>query len=224
MAVERAPVGVPALRRADERAHHVLVGRDREQQRHVDVHALVQGGLDRRDPLGRGGDLDHQVGPVDQPPVQPGLLERPLGVVRQPRRDLERDVAVVAVGLVVDGAQDVGGELDVADGQPPVHLARGQALVRRCREVGVVVGRAEDRLLEDGRVGGDPAQGVLVDHPGELAALEHPPLDLVEPHAGARRGQRREALVDLLDAHPCTPLSTALARSATFSPVNPKCS
>ena len=195
VAVERQAVGVPALHRADVRAHHVLVGGDAEQQRDVDVHPLVQRRLDRRDARRRRRDLDHQVGPVDEPPVEPRLLDRPLRVVRQPRRDLERDVAVVAAGVVVDAAQHVGGELDVADREAAVDLARGQALVGRLGHVLVVVGRAEDRLLEDRRVRRDAAQRVLLDHPGELAALDHAAPDLVEPDARAGGRQRREALV-----------------------------
>ena len=96
VAVERLALGVAALHRAEERLHHALVVGDREQQRDVDVHALVQRLLDRRDPLVGGGDLDHQVRAVDEVPVHAGLLERALGVVREARRDLERDVAVVA--------------------------------------------------------------------------------------------------------------------------------
>ena len=225
MAVERQAFGLAAPHRADVGPHHVLVGPDAEQQRDVDVHPLVQGGLDRRDPLGRGGDLDHQVGPVDEPPVHPRLLERPVGVVRQPRRDLERDVAVEAAAVLVHAAQHVGGELHVAHREPAVDLARRQALGGGLGDVGVVVGRAEDRLLEDRRVRRDPAERVLLDHPGQLAALDHAAADLVEPDARPGGGERREALVDR-GAHAAAPslASTARARSATAAPVNPKCS
>ena len=224
VAVERQPFGAAALHRADVRAHDVLVRRDAEQQRHVDVHALVQRGLDRRGPRARGGDLDHQVRPVDQAPVHAGLLDRPVGVVREARGDLERHVAVDAVRVVVDGAQHVGRELHVADGQAAVDLPRGEALLRGVGDVGVVVGRPEDRLLEDRGVGGHAAERVLLHHPPQLAALDHPAADLVQPDAGARGGQRREPLVDRRDAHALFVLSrTALARSATASPVNPKC-
>ena len=168
VAVERLALVLPALVRADERLHHALVVRDREQQRDVDVHALVQRLLDRREPLLGGGDLDHQVRAVDQAPVHPRLLERALGVVRQPRRDLERHVAVVAAGLVVDRAQHVGGELHVAHRQPAVDLARGEALAGGGGEVVVVVGRAEDRLLEDRRVRGD-ARAASPPRPGGRA-------------------------------------------------------
>ena len=133
VAVERLALGQPALVGVDEGVHHALVVRHREQQRDVDVHALVQRLLDRREPLLGGGDLDHHVRAVDEAPVHPRLLERALGVVRQPRRHLERDVAVVAAGLVVDRPQHVGGELHVAHRQPAVDLARGEPLAGGAR-------------------------------------------------------------------------------------------
>ncbi len=216
VAVERLALLVAALRRAHERLHHALVGLDREQQRDVDVEALVERLLDRRDPRVGGGDLDHHVGAVDELPVLARLLERALRVVGEPRRDLERDVAVLAARLVVDGAQHVAGGLDVAHGHAAVDLAGAQALARQRLELGVVVGRAEDRLLEDRRVGGHAAQRVLLDHALELAALDHAAAELVEPDAGPRLGERGEALVDVCDAH----LETS-ARPTHALPVSP---
>src|SRR5215203_4687112 len=62
--------------------------------------------------------------------------------------------------LLVDRPQDVGGELDVAHREPAVDLPRGEALLRCGADVVVVVGGAEDRLLEDRRVRRDAAQRV----------------------------------------------------------------
>ena len=163
MDVERQALGVAALQTADVGLGDPRVGVDAEQERHVDVAPLVDHLLDRRQALVGARDLDHQVGAVDQVPVQARLLHRALGVVGQARRDLERDEAVGAARLVVDAAQHVGGLLDVLDGDRPVDLARGLALLGELLDLLVVVGRAEDRLLEDRRVGGQPAQGQLVD-------------------------------------------------------------
>ena len=91
----------------------------------------------------------------------------------------------------------------------------------------LVVGGAEDRLLEDRRVGGHAAQRVLLDEPLELAAGDQAAADLVEPDARAGRRQRRKPLVRLrADAHARAPSrsTTARARAATFSGVKPKCS
>ena len=49
-----------------------------------------------------------------------------------------------------------------------------------------------DRLLEDRRVGGHPAQVILVDQPLELAARVEIPADVVEPDALAELGQSLE--------------------------------
>ena len=210
MAVERQALRVAALHRADEGLHHLLVGADREQQRHVDVHALVQRLLDRGDAGLGGRDLDHQVRAVDQAPVLARLLERALGVVREAGRDLERDVAVLAAGLLVHARERVRGQLDVPDGEAAVDLAGAQALARGGGEVLVVVGGAEDRLLEDRGIRGHPAQRVLLDHAGQLAALDHAPAELVEPDARSRRGQRRQALGDVRGAHLTASLQGAL--------------
>ena len=201
VAVERQALGLPALHRGDVRLHHLLVGRDGEQKRDVDVEALVERLLDRGHARVRRRDLDHHVGPVDQAPVQARLLERALRVVGQARRHLERHVAVHAAALVVHGPQHVGGHLHVADREAAVHLAGGQALAGPLGEVVVVVGRAEDGLLEDGRVGGDAAQGLLHHHPLELAGLDHPAAELIEPDARPGRREGGEAFVDGRDAH-----------------------
>ena len=219
VAVERLALRVAALHGVEERLHHALVERDREQQRDVDVEALVERLLDRGDPGVGGRDLDHHVGPVDQAPVLARLLERALGVVGEPRRDLERHVAVLAAGLVVDRAQHVAGELDVLDRHPAVDLARAQALAGERGELLVVVGGAEDRLLEDRRIRGDAAERVLLHHALELAGFDGAPPDLIEPDAGPGRGQRGKALVDLLDAHGLRSLpSSDVGRKLAQSP------
>ena len=110
-----------------------------------------------------------------------------------------------------------------------------RALVALARELGqllVVVGAAEDRLLEDRRVGGDAAQRVLADHPLELARLDQAAPDLVEPDARAGLGQGGQPLVHSLRQRSYLLLLSGLdalrtarrACSATFSGVNPKCS
>src|SRR5207244_12528883 len=70
-----------------ERLGDLRVRLDREEQRDVDVHALVDRLLDRRHALVRPRDLDHRVGPVEELPIHPRLLEGPLGVAREPWRD-----------------------------------------------------------------------------------------------------------------------------------------
>ena len=87
-----------ALQAVEEGVHDLVVAGQGEDQRDVDADALGQAGGDRRDALPGGRDLDEQVGPVDQPPQRPGLGDRRLGVVGQPRVDLDRHPPVHPVG------------------------------------------------------------------------------------------------------------------------------
>jgi hypothetical protein len=213
-----------ALEAADERLGDALVGGHREEQRDVDVQPLVDHLLDRGDALLGAGDLDHQVGAIDALPVLARLLHRLLGVEGEVRVDLEGHVAVVARGLVVDAPQHVAAALDVGDRERLVDLARRPALAGELPELVVVVGRAEDRLVEDRRVGRDAAQRVLLDEAAELAALDELAADLVEPDARAGRCEGREALVHLLRGHGYSLSRSTTARpvAATRSGVNPK--
>ena len=201
MAIQRLARLQPALHRADVGLHHPLVGLDAEQQRDVDVQAVEERLFDRRDARVGRGDLDHQVRAVDQVPVHAALLERAVGVVGEARGDLPGHVAVDAAGLVIDGAQNVAGGLHVVQRHRPVDLAGGLALVGERLELVVVVGGAEDRLLEDRGVGGHATQRFLGHHPRQLAGVDQTPVQLVEPDARARRGQRGEALVHCGCAH-----------------------
>ncbi len=110
-------------------------------------------------------------------------------------RDLQAHDAVDA-GLLVDWAQRIGGAPDVLHRQPLVdggHVHRG--IFRQERGDGVVVLVAPaDGLLEDGGVGGEAAEGVLLHEPLKLAALHETAADVVEPEGlalgadGAGRG------------------------------------
>jgi hypothetical protein len=82
--------------------HHGAVPVEGEDQGDVHADALGEGGGDRGQAFDGGGDLDHRVGSVHQPPQQSGLRDRGLGVAGQPWVDLDRDAAVDAVGAVVD--------------------------------------------------------------------------------------------------------------------------
>ena len=62
--------------------------------------ALGEDGGDGGQPFHGGGDLDQHVGPVDDLRQFQGLFDGGLGVVRQPRVDLDGDPPVDVVGLV----------------------------------------------------------------------------------------------------------------------------
>ncbi len=182
------PAGVAALARERLQPRevglgHRLVGLEGEQQRDVDIDPVADERLDGRNPGRRGRHLDHHVDAVHRLPQTTGLVERGLGVVGEVGRDLQADVAVAAAAAVVDRAQDVGDVLDVVDGQDLVGaLGVEIAPARQLLELDLVVGRAGDRLLEDGGVGRDTAQAVLVQEPPQLATRDEAPPDVVEPH------------------------------------------
>jgi hypothetical protein len=97
------------------------------------------------------------------------------------RRDLEADEAVAPVALVVERAKHVRGVAHVLDGQGLVDLERRLAGPGELGDGLLVVLALVDGLLEDGRVRGDAAQAVALDHPRKLAGADQAALDEVEP-------------------------------------------
>ena len=174
---------------------HLLVARDGEQQRDVDVDAAGGELLDRGDPGLGGGHLDHHVGPGEPAPQLERLLDRGLGVVGEVGRALERDEPVASVALVVGGAQQVGGPADVVERELEEQLLRvahpggdgGAQLV-------VVAVGAGDRLGEDRRVRGRAGHRAVGDQRGEVAAVQQLARERVEPDRDAGVVQRLEAV------------------------------
>src|SRR5664280_3732229 len=97
------------------------------------------------------------------------LLVRALAVVGERGIDLDRDVAVEARRLLVDGAEEVAGLSDVVLRQAEEDLARVAIERGQLAQFGVVPVAPVERLLEDGRVARDPAHGILANQPLELA-------------------------------------------------------
>ena len=80
------------------------------------------------------------------------------------RRHLQADVAVDVVGAIVDRAQDIRGHLDVPNGELLEDSGGvGYALAYQPANGLVVVATPVDRFLEDGGIGGDADNGVLID-------------------------------------------------------------
>ena len=146
-------------------------------------------------PAMRGGDLDQQVGPVDDLPQLDGLRDGLVGVVGQPRVDLDGHPAVDAVGRLVLLGQHVAGVADVvggdgADGGVDVGAALGEFL-----DLLVVGGALGQRGLEDRRVGGDADDALGVDQLLQVAGLQPLAGQVVQPDGDARGGQGREVRV-----------------------------
>ncbi len=162
-----ASVGVQRLQPGDVGLRHLIILIEREHQGNVDVDPLTDERLDGRHALGRGGHLDHHVGPIDGCEQPTRFRDGPLRVIRQVWAHLQADVAVGAVGGVVDGTEHVGGHLNVLDGQGLVYLLGGQlvagrsGLLPKTAQLVVVVVAAGDSFLEDRGIGRHAAQPLV---------------------------------------------------------------
>src|SRR3989441_6174147 len=180
--VDRLPGFAPRFQGPHIRLGDLPVVLEREQQRDIDVYAVGQETLDRRPSLARPGHLDHHVRPVDRGPQSPGLSDRARGITREGRRHFKRDESIGALRRVIDRAKRIRGGAHVFSGQEFEDLSIGSGRRGDPRERSVVIGAAADRVLEDRRVGRHTAQPV-VDHPLELAGLQHAASEVVEPDA-----------------------------------------
>ncbi len=178
-----AAVRLQRLEARDVGLGHRQIGVDGEEQRDIDVDPLADQGADGRNARLRPRDLDHQVRPVDRPPEPPRLGDGLLGVQGQIGRDLQADEAVGPVAGVVDRPQQIGGLLDVGDGEVLEHIDH---LRVRCRQERaqpiVIVAAVADRLFEDRGIGGHALDAVVLDQALQPAALEDLAVDEVQPH------------------------------------------
>ena len=92
---------------------------------------------------------------------------------------------------VVERAEEVAGGLHVGHGQAGVDFVGGFALQREGLDGRIIVGGIADGLGEDGRVGGDAAQGFVVDTVLKLTVDKDGAADKVQP----------QALVELADVN-----------------------
>ncbi len=189
-ALDAAQVG---LRRGQ-----VLLGR--EQQGHVDRHALVDRFLDRPVAGRRARDLDEQVAASGLRVDAPGGLDAAGGIVSQQRRDLHGHPAVDPAGGFVHGREQVRGAAQVLQRQLQEQRLAGGAGAVLLADAGVVGVGAPDRLVEDRRIRGQSCQPVLGDPAFEGPVVQHLPGDVVQPQALADGAQSLQVLVH------CNPL------------------
>ena len=183
--VDRLALLHASLQAPDEGTCDVLVDLHREHQRDVDVDPIGDALLDRRQPFVRCWDLDKNIGPPDPIEEVVGHRDRALGVVGDPRQDLDADVPVFVLGLFVDGLEHVRRQLDILDDQAQHDLFVGLAGDHQSLQRRVIVAAAADRLFEDGGVRGHADDGILLDHSLELTGRHQAPADVVEPDTGA---------------------------------------
>src|SRR5476649_349688 len=93
----------------------------REQQCDIDINALADELLDRRQAGLCRRYLDHQVNATNRPPEPPRLNDRCLGAHREIRRDFEADITVPAFRRIVDGAQRIRRVPDIFHREPLVY-------------------------------------------------------------------------------------------------------
>src|SRR5262249_16582285 len=151
--------------------------------RDVDRHARKNRLLDRRQPFLRTRDLDEEIRSPCPRMQLFGLGDGTRRVVREQRRNLQRDPTVDAVRRVVDGPEQVGSLRQILERQFEKEL-----LIRRVLPYfltdGRIIGLAlSNGMVEDGGVGGEPGDRQLVDVALERAARQQIPGDVVEAEA-----------------------------------------
>jgi hypothetical protein len=190
-----AALGFEVLQPRRVRLGDRQIGVGREEQGDVDVDPLADQLADGGDAGRRSWDLDHQIGTVDRMPQPARLLDGGRRVHRQIGRDLEADVAVLAAQAVVDRPEQVGGGLDVGDGEAFVEIDDlGVALGQDGLQPGVIGVALADGLLEDRGVGGEAPDSILLDQALELAVLEDLLVEEVEPDGLARLAELQQRI------------------------------
>jgi hypothetical protein len=155
----------------------------REQQRDIDRNAGEDRRLDGGKPFRGTGYLDEEVGLAGAPMEIARGRERFVGVMRQKRRDLERDPAVDPVGAGEDGPEQLRGPGQVRERQ-----SEEQVLCRAGRgpafgNVRVIGSGVLDRMIEDRGIRGEACDGELVDVALQGAVVQQLAGDVVEPQA-----------------------------------------
>ncbi len=96
-------------------------------------------------------------------------------------RYFQADIAIPFLGLLIDRPHDVRRKTNIPDGQRFVNGLGILGLLPDLRKDLRVIRTADDGFLEDGRIGGDALQAVLLDHPLQLAAGQECVTDVIEP-------------------------------------------
>ena len=168
--VQIVAVGVSLGDALDEGVDDLLVALEREDQGDVDGDALGQGGGDCRQAFEGCRNLNHGVRTVDLLPELDSLLLGGFGLVSQTRIHLDGDAAVNEIGGFGDLTEDVGGVAHVGGGE----LADSGLNVNLAEflKLGVVRADLAQGLLEDGRVGGDANDVLVLDELLQVAGLD----------------------------------------------------
>src|SRR5437016_1339693 len=130
---------------------------------------------------GRARDLDVQIGALGLAVDARGGVDAARGVAREQRRHFHRYPAVDAVGGVEDRTEQIGSSAQIFERQ--LHEQRFTGLSRLCLVADAVVvgGAVADRLVENGRVRGQPRDRELVHVAAQSAIVEDLTGNVVQP-------------------------------------------
>src|SRR5208283_940113 len=134
-------------------------------------------------------------------PQPPSLVEGTVGVVREVWRYFEAYVAVALFRALVNGTEQVGRVLNIADCQQFIASLGVEfgAAGERVEKI-LVLRRAGNGLFENRGIRRHPAQAVFLDQALQLAALQQVAADVVEPDGLAeslKLGERIRGLCGL---------------------------
>ena len=153
----------------------------REQQRDVDRNAVEDRLLDRWKAFGCAGDLDEEVRPGSARMQLRGHPDGVDRVVGEQRRDFKRDPAVGTKTRIESRPEQVGGLLQVFQRKFEEQALARQPAIHQLADCGVVCAAAADRMLEDGRIRGQPGHRQIGDVPRKRAACQQLTGEVVKP-------------------------------------------
>ena len=158
-----------------------------EQQRHVHSDACGDGLFHGGQALRRTGDLDQQVGETGLVVQPPGERNRRRGVVGDIGRDLQRYVAVHALGLLPLRPEQ-GRRLGQVLQRQGVHqvLSIGDTFARQAGQRAVIVRSGGHGMPEDRGVGRQPGDRQVTHVTCQRPGAQHDPVDAVQPQALAK--------------------------------------
>ncbi len=108
------------------------------------------------------------------------------GVMRDHRRDFERNPAIGTVCTLVNRPEKIGRARNVFEGEVEEHLLGGAALAQTIADRGVIGRAVLDRMIENRRVRGKSRDRQLFDVFPESSTVEQVSGNVVEPQALAQ--------------------------------------
>ena len=163
-AIDRPAVPHPIFQYGEVGFRHFTVAGQAEQERDVNVDSQAEQMPDRLHAFPCTGHLYQEVGPVHRRRQPLGLGDRVRRVTRQVGGNLKAHVTIPALGAIIGRPQQIAGVLYVAHRQRLVNLLGREAFAGQLADLSVVVVAGRERLLEDGRIGGQAGNAVSSIH------------------------------------------------------------